>query len=230
LHMDEETPHLHIDFVPFTTGSKRGLETRVSLKKALGQQGFTGGSRSETEWNQWVHAEKNELAEVMERYDVYWKKLDTHEPHLSVLNYKKQERVKEVEALEGEIDSIHTDIKYYSINAEEYDTDPKWQVPAPKTLMTAGKYKEEIVVPFVDRLKSIIKSILKVYITLKKKYRKLEHDFDKLKKENKTLSKMFATALYDYKEASNEVRKHTGKDKMRETDYMEIVKNMNRER
>ena len=26
LHMDEATPHLHIDFVPFTTGSKRGLD------------------------------------------------------------------------------------------------------------------------------------------------------------------------------------------------------------
>ena len=33
LHMDEATPHLHIDFIPFTTGSKRGLETRVSLKR-----------------------------------------------------------------------------------------------------------------------------------------------------------------------------------------------------
>lgn len=33
LHMDEATPHLHIDFVPFTTGSKRGLDTRVSLKQ-----------------------------------------------------------------------------------------------------------------------------------------------------------------------------------------------------
>ena len=34
LHMDEATPHLHIDFVPYTTGSKRGLDTRVSLKQA----------------------------------------------------------------------------------------------------------------------------------------------------------------------------------------------------
>lgn len=25
LHMDEATPHLHIDFIPFTTGNKRGL-------------------------------------------------------------------------------------------------------------------------------------------------------------------------------------------------------------
>lgn len=40
LHMDEATPHIHIDFVPFTTGSKRGLDTRVSLKQALAAQGF----------------------------------------------------------------------------------------------------------------------------------------------------------------------------------------------
>ena len=39
LHMDEATPHLHIAFIPFTTGSKRGLSTRVSLKQALADQG-----------------------------------------------------------------------------------------------------------------------------------------------------------------------------------------------
>ena len=59
LHMDEATPHLHIDFVPFTTGSKRGLDTRVSLKQALAAQGFKGGTRGDTEWNQWVSAEKS---------------------------------------------------------------------------------------------------------------------------------------------------------------------------
>ena len=58
LHMDEETPHLHIDFVPFITGSKRGLDTRVSLKQALAAQGFKGGTRSDTEWNQWVRSKK----------------------------------------------------------------------------------------------------------------------------------------------------------------------------
>ena len=60
LHMDEATPHLHIDFVPFTTGSKRGLDTRVSLKQALAAQGFKGGSRGDTEWNQWVQSEKEQ--------------------------------------------------------------------------------------------------------------------------------------------------------------------------
>lgn len=49
LHMDEATLHLHIYFVPFTTGSKRGLETRVSLKQALAARGFKGGTSSDTE-------------------------------------------------------------------------------------------------------------------------------------------------------------------------------------
>ena len=48
LHMDEATPHLHIDFVPFTKDSARGLDTRVLLKQALAAQGFKGGSRQET--------------------------------------------------------------------------------------------------------------------------------------------------------------------------------------
>ena len=51
LHLDEATPHLHIDFVPFTTGSKHGLDTRVSLKQALAAQGFKGGSRGDTKKN-----------------------------------------------------------------------------------------------------------------------------------------------------------------------------------
>lgn len=54
LHMDEATPHLHTDFVPYTTGSKRVLDTRVSLKQALVALGFKGGTGRETELNQWV--------------------------------------------------------------------------------------------------------------------------------------------------------------------------------
>jgi len=114
LHMDEATPHLHIDFVPFTTGSKRGLDTRVSLKQALAAQGFKGGSRSETEWNQWVQSEKELLAAVMGRYDIEWEHKGTHEKHLSVLDYKKQERSKEVEKLNATIEKKQTEYQVLS--------------------------------------------------------------------------------------------------------------------
>ena len=103
LHMDEATPHLHIDFIPYTTGSKRGLDTRVSLKKALAELGFKGGTRSETERNQWVAAEKERLADIMLKYDIEWEKKGTHEKHLSVLDFEKKERAKEVAELEQTI-------------------------------------------------------------------------------------------------------------------------------
>lgn len=100
LHMDEATPHLHIDFVPYITGSKRGLDTRVSLKQALSALGFKGGTRMETELNQWVTAEKQQLALIMLEYGIEWEQKDTHEKHLSLLDFEKQERAKEVAMLE----------------------------------------------------------------------------------------------------------------------------------
>ena len=120
LHMDEATPHIHIDFVPFTTGSKRGLDTRVSLKQALAAQGFKGGTRGATEWAQWVQSEKEQLAAVMERYDIQREQKGTHEKHLSVLDYKKQEREKEIAALDttlaekqGEFQAVQSRIVNY---------------------------------------------------------------------------------------------------------------------
>lgn len=106
LHMDEATPHLHIDFVPFTTGSGRGLDTRVSMKKALAAQGFEGGSRGDTEFNQWINAEKQALAKVMERHGIEWEHLDTHNEHLSVLDFKKLERQAEVKTLEQSLSKL----------------------------------------------------------------------------------------------------------------------------
>ena len=121
LHMDEATPHLHIDFGPFTTGSKRGLETRVSLKQALSSQGFKGCSRGDTEWSQWVQSEKEQLAAVMERHGVEWEQKGTHEKHLSVLDYKKQEREKEVELLSTQIEQKQSEYNALSIKIENFN-------------------------------------------------------------------------------------------------------------
>lgn len=103
MHLDEETPHLHIDYVPFSTGNKRGLSTKVSLKGALKAQGFVGTGRFDTEWKRWVESEKQCLAEIMERYQMEWLQKGTHEKHLSVYDYEKKMRKAEVEELEQEI-------------------------------------------------------------------------------------------------------------------------------
>lgn len=122
LHMDEAAPHLHIDFVPYTTGSKRGLDTRVSLKQALAALGFKGGTRRETELNQWVAYEKEQLAAVMREYGIECEKKGTHEKHLSVLDFEKKERAKEIAELEQSISDgkeILSDIQVQQLKAEQ---------------------------------------------------------------------------------------------------------------
>ena len=120
LHMDEATPHLHIDFVPYITGSKRGLDTRVSLKQALTALGFKGGTRRETELNQWVSAEKQQLASIMLEHGIEWEQKGTHEKHLSLLDFEKQERAKEVAALEKQ----KTELEEH--NATMQEVNEKW--------------------------------------------------------------------------------------------------------
>lgn len=188
LHMDEATPHLHIDFVPFTTGSKRGLDTRVSLKQALAAQGFIGGTRAETEWAQWVASEKEQLASVMERYGVQWLQKGTHEKHLSVLDYEKKVRLEEVAQLETKVDDLVSEVEntqksvedvqtkldnlreresLINLNVNKYDIEPEWQLPEPTRLMGASAYKIKIVDPFIKKLKGVIASLVSQYLELR---------------------------------------------------------------
>ena len=106
IHMDEETPHLHLDFVPWSSGNKRGLETKNSLKSALAAQGFVGQGKVYTEWQQWCEAEKKSIAKIMRYHGIKWINLGTHYPHLSVMDYKKKERQQEILELIGK--SIET--------------------------------------------------------------------------------------------------------------------------
>ena len=104
IHLDEETPHVHLDFVPFVTGQKRGLSTRNSLSGALEQQGYKGEGKMNTCSKLWVDSEKQVLAEIMNGYGIEWEQLGTHEQHLDVLDYKKKMRTREVEVLENKVE------------------------------------------------------------------------------------------------------------------------------
>ena len=204
LHMDEATPHLHIDFIPFTTGSKRGLETRVSLKKALEALGFTGGTKSHTELNQWIEAEKQALASIMARHDIEWEQKGTHEEHLSVLDYKKQERSKEVAALETQIDALQErtataetmlsekqeqldDIAPILKNTEKfvwkYD-DPERLLPEAGILESGKAFREKKALPILGKLLKYARSLFRENTELKTKVQKLEKENTAFKSAN----------------------------------------------
>ena len=227
LHMDEATPHLHIDFIPFTTGSKRGLETRVSLKKALEALGFTGGTKSHTELNQWIESEKQALASIMARHDIEWEQKGTHEEHLSVLDYKKQERSKEVSALENQIDTLQEqtavaatalsekqeqldDIAPILKNAEKfvrkYD-DPERLLPEAGILESGKAFREKKALPILGKLLKYARSLFRENTELKAKMQKLEKENTAFKSANWN----HANEIVKLKMENRELKKDKGK-------------------
>ena len=65
LHLDEATPHLHIDYIPVAHGYKTGMKTRNSLSKALQEMGFEKGKgRYDNETIAWEKREREYLTQL----------------------------------------------------------------------------------------------------------------------------------------------------------------------
>lgn len=110
LHMDEATPHLHLDYIPVAHGYKRGMETRNSLTKALQQIGIpkaVSHDRNETVF--WQEREREYIKELcLERgIEIYEKGIKRED--LSLPEYK--DAMRKVEKLDEKADIIKEDIE-----------------------------------------------------------------------------------------------------------------------
>jgi len=183
LHMDEATPHLHIDFVPYTTGSKRGLDTRVSLKQALSVLGFKGGTRRETELNQWVAYEKEQLAAVMLEHGIEWEKKGTHEKYLSVLDFEKKERAKEVAELEQSISDGKerlSDIQIQHRKAVQETEQIRQKGEAIRQEVSELSETSDLLKEQATTLAEDKKKLLSDNVKLEKQQKKLQQDIEKM--------------------------------------------------
>ena len=216
LHMDEATPHLHIDFIPYVSGWKgKGMDTKVSLKQALKALGFAGGTKKESELNQWINAEKEQLAAVMERHGIEWEKKDTHEEHLSVLDFKKKERAKEVAELDAVKQEKQTELAQIQQQTQEakrecqkqtkelneiapilqgleslsaqYSQRPEEWVPEAGTFETAKSYHDKKAIPLINKLVKILYSLHHKYWKVKNECAKFMERYADEREANQNL-------------------------------------------
>ncbi len=88
MHLDEATPHLHINFVPVCYGQKQGLSTRVSMKRAIQQMGFTASGKKETEAILWGSSERAKLTEILNNHNIVRQVVGAFHDHKSVEEYR----------------------------------------------------------------------------------------------------------------------------------------------
>lgn len=69
MHLDEASPHIHIDFIPFyTQGRKIGLSKGVSMKSALIEQGFSPKGRNKNQLVLWEESERKIMSHILSRH------------------------------------------------------------------------------------------------------------------------------------------------------------------
>ena len=107
IHMDETTPHLHLDYIPVATGYKQGLKVRNSLSKALECQGLGKGvGRNDNASIRWQKQEREVIKDLAINHGFEIEEKGVDRPHLSVSEYKRasddlNERIeRNLEALE----------------------------------------------------------------------------------------------------------------------------------
>ncbi len=90
LHLDEATPHLHIDYIPVARGYKTGLGTRNSLTKAFQEMGFAKATgKRDNETMAWQRREREYLQYLCAGQGIEIETLGVKRDNYTLPEYKK---------------------------------------------------------------------------------------------------------------------------------------------
>jgi hypothetical protein len=122
LHRDEMSgiPHIHIDYIPFTTEPGRGLPVRLSENGAFRQMGLTSGQYGEYGTVAFQKRERDELTDIAKRHGIDIVEGQHSKTHLSKEEYiLRQEQEKNREAQEI-VESQAKELLYYQDEFLDY--------------------------------------------------------------------------------------------------------------
>lgn len=179
IHLDEATPHLHLDYIPIATEQKRGLRNRVSNDLAIKQQGYKN-------WENWKDTQFKTLELIAEEHNITREYQYNTEKHRTVDGYKKEQEI------------IKTKIKHLENEIGQSDVSPKRSILGKETV-DYEKYKAleqayKLQKAQISALKDENKKLEENYLEMKnKRYTKeniaLKEEIIKVRQENYQLSK-----------------------------------------
>ena len=183
IHMDEATPHMHLNFVPVATGYKRGLEKQVAFDKAILQQNAT--LNPERPFDDWREFEVSFLEKELNQLG-YQRELVGKNDYKDVRDYKyKKDLEREIEKLEENAKNIQEKVSNLTEKQKEgleyLKTIESLKTQKNEEIQDLDKLLEE-----KGRELSQIKSSTQTYVTeLTKKHEKLTLNNAELEKSIK---------------------------------------------
>ena len=202
LHMDEATPHLHVDFIPVATEQSRGLSTRVSMKQELKQQGFVSLGRKQTEWNAWMEREKAALTEIAQAHEFEIISLGGGRPHMDLPEYRAA--AQRLEAVQEQVTAAEHDMA-------ELEKQRKALQGTVRRLQAAEKVRVDLEAIQPERtLTGAVRGVTVEQVEDLKaaaiRGTVAEHDVRELKEENRQLRSRLPSVKEQLKEAEEQQR------------------------
>ena len=126
IHMDEASPHLHLDYIPVAQGYTRGLETRNSLDKAMKQMGYQPEkeSRKNNATKLWKENERSVFGEICRNMGLEVEAERKARGSLSVEEYKevREQMIGEIEQEKEAIVAEVEPLRELKTGIDEIDT------------------------------------------------------------------------------------------------------------
>ena len=149
-----------------------------------------------------MRSEKEQLAVVMERHGIEREDKGTHDKHLSVMDYKKEQRAREIADLETVKAEIQEEVERQEQRLKElaqavegmeqlaarFSDDPERILPEPGPLESAKSYREKKAKPLLTQVVKVLRSLYAAYVDLKRQFGRLQGDYGRAREGNERLS------------------------------------------
>ncbi len=183
LHMDEATPHLHIDYIPVAHGDKTGLSTRNSLTKAYQEMGIGKAlSRTDNETVHWQIRERNYLEELCRERGIEIETLGINRDDYTIPEFKAAMRAVEDKEAEAEILQSQIEETKHMIKSLEEDIDDNTDKIMEQTeVLTNLRSEIEATQIRFDRYEAVSMTVEEAQKELQKECREIEKKVEPVK-------------------------------------------------
>ncbi len=199
MHLDEQTPHLHISFIPIGEGYRTGMNVRNSLNKSM--EAYSVGDKVGILG--WYERERAVLTERANRYGIEITQKNERRRDLSLKEYK--ESMREIERLTEAKNELKNDIKELEYKkTESIEQKKELEELAPK------KRLGHVPVEDYEELKKVAENYQSKLKLIEVENRELKQEIKEVRIDNQKVVKEISELkqeLFESKQETKQLRK-----------------------
>ena len=188
MHMDEATPHLHIDYIPVAHGYQKGMSIRNSLTKAYQEMGIAPAlSRTDNETVHWQIRERAYIEDLCKERGIEITVLGIDRDDYTIPEFKEamravEDKEAEIEILQGQVEETQS-----LISSLEEDIDNNTDV-----IKEQNEYLLELKEQILEAA-GRLSVYQKCNIALSESYKELSKEFAKIEKQVEPVKTLLGT-------------------------------------